>query len=252
MIKNILLILEFALLVIFIIPLFSGILNPGNLVGIIVSITLFGITFFFDKFRDFCINTFASTCGKIFLIFSAVIVATGIIYCVVLSAFMLHSFNSSPENAKAVIVLGCKVNGETPSRMLARRLDSAYEFLCENDDVICIVSGGKGDDEKISEALAMKSYLTQKGISADRVIMEDKSTNTYENLKFSAEILKEYDIRDVAIVTDGFHQYRASYIAKAFNLNTSAINAENDCITRPLIPTYWVREWMAITKEYII
>lgn len=251
MVKNILLIFEFALLIIFIIPILSGILNPGNIAGIIASVLLLCITIFFDKFKNICTNMYTSSGGKILLISSAVIITSGIIYCTVLSGLMLHSQFTAPDNAKAVIVLGCKVNGETPSRMLTRRLDGAYEFLNKNKDVICIVSGGKGDDEKISEALAMKRFLTEKGINSDRIIMEDKSTNTYENIKFSSDILKEYDITDVAIVTDGFHQYRARHIAKNFDLNVSAINAKNDYITLPLIPTYWVREWMAITKEFI-
>ena len=165
---------------------------------------------------------------------------------------MINSQLKSPENAQAIVVLGCKVNGEVPSRMLARRLDSAYDFLKENDDVICIVSGGQGNDEKITEALAMKNYLVEKGINPDKIIMEDKSSNTYENMKFSAEILKTYGINKIAIVTDGFHQYRAGLIAKKYGLSPSAINAKNDNITRSFIPTYWVREWMAVTKEYLL
>lgn len=251
MAKNTLLIIELILLFIFILPIFSGILNPGNLAGIIVSLLLLSITFFFDKFKVLCIKTYSHSGGKIFLIVIAVLTAAAVIYSIILSGFMIHAQLKSPDNAKAVVILGCKVNGDKPSRMLARRLDSAYEFLNENENVICVVSGGKGDDEKISEASAMKKYLIDKGIDESKIIVEDKSTNTYENMKFSAELLKSYNISDIAIVTDGFHQYRAGYIAQKYNLSVSAINAKNDSFTTPLIPTYWVREWMAITKEYI-
>lgn len=86
----------------------------------------------------------------------------------------------------------------------------------DNPDTLCIVSGGKGDDEKISEALAMKNYLLEKGMDSDRIIMEDKSTSTYENIQNSLKILDELGMsHDMTIVTDGFHQYRASLIAKA-------------------------------------
>ena len=73
----------------------------------------------------------------------------------------------------------------------------------------------------------------------------------FENIKFSSDILNEYGIEDIAIVTDGFHQYRVGLLAKEYDFNVSAINAHNDHITLPLIPTYWVREWMAITKDML-
>lgn len=251
MVKLIFLTAESLLFLLFLIPVFSGILNPGNIAGMLVSVILILVTFFFDKFKSFCIGLFAHTGGKIAVISVSTLIAAGFIYVLVLSVFMICAQLKSPENAQAVVVLGCKVNGETPSRMLARRLDSAYEFLHEKDDVICIVSGGKGDDEKISEALAMKRYLVNKGIDSDRIIMEDNSETTYENIKFSSDILHKHNITDIAIVTDGFHQYRAGRTAEKYGLYVSAVNAENDSVTLPLIPTYWVREWMAITKDYI-
>ncbi len=251
MLKPILIVIELLLLILFIIPIMSGILNPGNMAGILITVILLLITLFFDKFKMYCSELFSHSGGKIVIISVSVLTAAAIIYVSVLSTFMISAQVKSPDNAKAVVVLGCKVNGERPSRMLARRLDAAYEFLSENDNVICIVSGGKGDDEKISEALCMKKYLTEKGISADRIIMEDKSVSTFENIKFSADILNEYGIEDIAIVTDGFHQYRAGLLAKEYDFNISAINAHNDHITLPLIPTYWVREWMAITKDLL-
>jgi len=252
MVKALCLTAEVLLFLLFLIPVFSGILNPGNIAGMLVSVILILITFFFDRFKLLCSGLYAHTGGKIALISVSALVAAGFIYVLVLSVFMIHAQLKSPDNAQAVVVLGCKVNGEKPSRMLARRLDSAYEFLLEKEDAICIVSGGKGDDEKISEALAMKRYLVNKGIDSDRIIMEDKSETTYENIKFSADILHKHDITDIAVVTDGFHQYRAGRTAEKYGFSVSAVNAKNDSVTLPLIPTYWVREWMAITKDYIV
>ena len=171
-------------------------------------------------------------------------------YVSVLSCFMTASLTRSPDNAQAVIVLGCKVNGTNPSRMLKRRLDSAQRFLKEHPDAVCVVSGGKGDDEKISEAQAMKTYLIENGIAESRVIAEDKSVNTNENMRFSADILKKMGIEKAAVVTDGFHQYRAGIIAEKYGLETSAVNADTDFLTVWLVPTYWIREWLAITAEY--
>ncbi len=251
MVKGMFIIIELFLLFLFIIPIFSGILNPGNIFGIITVAILLSITISFQQFKNFCVECFSNNIGKIIFSIIVLITAFGVIYCTVLSCFMINAQLNTPKNVKAVVVLGCKVNGDKPSRMLTRRLNSAYEYLIEHEEVICVVSGGQGSDEKISEALAMKNYLTNKGISEKRIIMEDTSTNTYENMKFSAEKLSLYNITEIAIVTDGFHQYRAGYIAKKYGFSVSSINAKNDFITCPLIPTYWVREWMAITKEYL-
>lgn len=117
------------------------------------------------------------------LLFVGAILTAIVIYAVVLTFFMIKAQTDKPENPDAVIVLGCKVNGNTPSRMLKRRLDSAVIYLNENEDVVCIVSGGKGEDEKISEAQAMKEYLVDKGIDEGRILTEDKSVNTLENIK---------------------------------------------------------------------
>jgi uncharacterized SAM-binding protein YcdF (DUF218 family) len=163
---------------------------------------------------------------------------------------MIKAQTDKPENPDAVIVLGCKVNGNTPSRMLKRRLDSAVIYLNENEDVVCIVSGGKGEDEKISEAQAMKEYLVDKGIDEGRILTEDKSVNTLENIKNSVALLGGNGSGEIAIITDGFHQYRAGYIAESFGYDAAAINAQTDFFNAVLMPTYYIREWMAITNEY--
>lgn len=251
MIRYIFITLEIISLIIFIIPIFSGIFNPGNIIGIAVSFILIIVTIYLENIMIFCKNLWQGLGGKAIIILSSAVIAAIIIYFSIITGLMFNAQYKSPDNAKAIVVLGCKVNGEKPSRMLERRLESAYEFLNENKDVICVVSGGKGSDEQISEALAMKNYLLNKGISPDRILMEDKSENTYENLEFSADILQKYNINDIAIVTDGFHQYRAGYIAEKFGLESSAVNAETDMLTKWLVPTYWVREWLAVSHEYI-
>ncbi len=104
----------------------------------------------------------------------------------------------------------------------------AVIYLNENEDVVCIVSGGKGEDEKISEAQAMKEYLVDKGIDEGRILTEDKSVNTLENIKNSVALLGGNGSGEIAIITDGFHQYRAGYIAESFGYDAAAINAQTD------------------------
>ncbi len=81
-----------------------------------------------------------------------------------------------------------------------------------------VVSGGKGSGEKITEAKAMKDYLIKNGIDKNRIIEEDKSTNTYENFKYSKLKIEERSQRKlsdlkVKIVTTDFHVLRSKILA---------------------------------------
>ncbi len=248
--KIILITIEIIILLFFVLPVFQNIIHPGNILGILICTALLCITIFNGHFGSLVSRLWEHTGGKIAVIGAGSIAAACVAYAIVLSSLMTAAIYDSPENPQAVIVLGCKVRGETPSRMLRRRLDAAAEYLKENEDVVCVVSGGKGEDENISEAQAMRIYLVDKGIAPERIIEEDKSVNTYENLEFSLDKLG-IESGEIAIVTDGFHQYRAGYIAKSFGVDASAVNATLDLTTLSITPTYWLREWLAITNEYI-
>ncbi|MDE7281518.1 MAG: YdcF family protein, partial [Ruminiclostridium sp.] len=134
--------------------------------------------------------------------------------------------------------------------MLRQRINAAYKYLNENPDIICVVSGGQGADEPLSEAEVMKSRLVEKGIAEDRIIAEDSSESTRQNIEFSLALLKEKDIdvTDIAIVTDGFHQLRAGLIAEEYDLKPSAVNAETPLW---LVAPYWVREWFALSHRFV-
>ncbi len=226
----------------FIAPLFAGIYNLGNISGIIITSLL----------AFFCIKPdIILSIKKPVLIVSGVIVSLGVIILLVINIFMIASMRDYPESKNpTVIVLGCQVKGDRPSLMLKRRLDSAYDYLSANPESKAIVSGGKGNDEIMSEAKCMKDYLCDKGISSERIIMEDKSSSTYENLKFSKSVIEKNNLcRDIVIVTDGYHQLRAEMIAKSLDYqNISNISAP----TSPwLVPTYWVREWFGVAYQFI-
>ena len=220
-VKIILLALETLLLFLFLVPL--PVICSGNLLGIIVSVMLMIITANWTKFCGIISKIWGHGAGKFGLIFVSTLILAGIIYVGILSILMYKAQENRPEKANVIVVLGCQVKGERPSRMLRRRLDAAIMAMNDNPDTLCIVSGGKGDDEKISEALAMKNYLLEKGMDSDRIIMEDKSTSTYENIQNSLKILDELGMsHDMTIVTDGFHQYRAE-CHRLFSLHRATI-----------------------------
>ena len=112
-----------------------------------------------------------------------------------------------------IIVLGAQVRGTYITNSLRRRLDRALEYLEEFPDVRVIVSGGQGPGEAVSEARAMADYLIRKGIPADQIRLEDKSTSTRENLSFSRKYA-DAEKDKVGIVTNDFHIFRSSVIAR--------------------------------------
>ena len=247
-IRNILIVLEGLLLLSFLaaFPVF----NLGNIAGIGVSLMLLAATLGFGRFSETVKKLSRSSGGKAALIVTAVLAAACICLALYLSIRMISAMNHEPEKGEVVVVLGCQVKGERPSRMLARRLDAALEYLNSEPEALVVVSGGKGPDEKISEAECMRRYLEEKGIAAERIIMEDRSTSTDENLEFTLDIMDERGLgRDIILVTDGYHQYRAQLVAKAHG--AGRIGALSAGTELRFIPTYWVREWFALCREAV-
>lgn len=156
---------------------------------------------------------------------------------------------STPETASDyVIVLGAHVRSTGPSKALALRLDRALEYAGEHPDTIFIVSGGQGSNEPCTEASAMKTYLTDRGLSGERVLLEDRSVNTRENLIFSRELIPPD--ASVGIISNGFHICRALHLAEALGYeNASGIPAKSDLPTQP---TNLLREFFAVVKDFWI
>ena len=132
---------------------------------------------------------------------------------------------------------------------MRERLDAALIYLEENPDSQCIVSGGMGEGEKISEAECMYRYLIKKGIHSSRIIKEDKSTSTRENLRFSKKIIEERGLsKNIAIATSDYHQYRASKIAKTLGFSVGAVPGHTAWL---LFPTFYVRELYGILYQVL-
>ena len=148
----------------------------------------------------------------------------------------------------AIIILGCKIKKDgTLTNLLKSRVDRALDFAKmqkekANKDIIFVPSGGKGNDESISEAQAMKNYLLEKGINENNILVEDKSKNTYENIKFSNSLIKE-KIKNakIAFSTTNYHVFRAGNIASEQNLNYEGIGAKTKIY-------FWIN---AFIREFI-
>jgi uncharacterized SAM-binding protein YcdF (DUF218 family) len=159
-----------------------------------------------------------------------------------------HSLMTAEANVDYLIILGAKVNGTVPSLALQYRIDTAAEYMKNYTDTVAIASGGKGPGEDISEAEAIKTRLIEHGISEERIIVEDQSTDTVENIKFSKQLLTD-EWNSGLVVTNDFHIYRAQSIARDQGLELAGLPADTPAVA--VVKSYG-REYLAITKYYLV
>lgn len=235
----------------FIIPVvFSGIVNIGNITGIVLFESLFLLTYFSEKVLNSIRKIRSKKAGKIITNLACVGLVAVFLLATAETALMVGAAAKDPEPSATVVVLGCRVYGERPSRMMVARLKAAQKFLEKNPDSSCILSGGQGEDEDISEAECMYRYLVAAEISPDRLYKEDKSTSTRENLLFSKEIIERENLNPkIAIATNEFHEYRAQRIASTLGLESGAVSGITEIW---VVPTYHLRELYGILYEWII
>ncbi|PWW40866.1 MULTISPECIES: YdcF family protein [Paenibacillus] len=135
---------------------------------------------------------------------------------VIIEALVFTQLNANdPEEADYVIILGSGIKGTELTLTLKQRLDASLNYIRSHPQTPVIVSGGQGPGESIPEALAMKNYLVDQGISPAQVIMEDRSTSTQENMAFSKKIIDASGLEhpEIMIVTSDYHMFRSKYLA---------------------------------------
>lgn len=176
-------------------------------------------------------------------------VSLGLILLLGVEGLILSGFGKhTEEDLDYLIVLGAQIRTTGPSKVLKMRLDTAYEYLVEHEDTIVIVSGGQGSNEPTTEAQGMYDYLADKGIEPERIIKEELSTNTNENIGNSSVYLdKEKD--KVGIVTNNFHVFRAVQIAKKEGIiNVYGIAAPSYLAQ---LPNNMLREFFGVAKDFV-
>ncbi|MBR1414190.1 MAG: YdcF family protein [Bacilli bacterium] len=230
-----------------------------NMLGIILGILIILGT----MFPDFAYNQLQNTAfidihnqkGLALYIYEFIetFIYIGIAYleCVLLATVILGIKSAKHKplyNKDYIIILGCMIKKDgTLTPLLKGRVDKAIQFSMEqkektNKDIIFVPSGGQGNDEVISEAQAMKNYLIEQGISNDNIIIEDKSKNTYENIKFSYKLInKNSKIANIAYATTNYHVFRAGIIATNQNIKLEGIGSKTKSY-------FWVN---AFIREFI-
>ena len=217
--------------------------NLGNYLPVIIGSALILICVFGEKIMRLTARGPAKYL-RIFLTFLTLAIA--LLFAVTCVRIYTHSRNVPPPGKDALIVLGAGLRGDRVSGTLALRLDKALEYLYSNPGTIAVVSGGQGPDEWVTEASAMKKYMTARGIEGHRIIEEGRSTSTRENFAFSKDILDRHfkgRAYSVAYVTNDFHSLRADITAKKLNLDAESLAAPSLFY---MTPNHYTREFMAL------
>ena len=162
--------------------------------------------------------------------------------CLVISG--LHA--TAPAGMEYLIVLGARVDPDRPSPALTRRLNCVMSIIDDHPDATIIASGGQGPDEPMSEAQCIRDELVKRGVDAGRIVMEDRSTSTVENLRNSLSLMRSPDA-PTGIITNNYHVWRATHIAKKVGLtNAHGIAAIYTGFTKP---HYMIREALGIVLD---
>ena len=154
-------------------------------------------------------------------------------------------------NAKYAVVLGAGLRGDQPSQTLKNRLDKGVEYLRENPEAKIVAAGGVGAAATLSEAEVMKRYLTAQGIAETRVLLEDKSRTTDENLKFTKALIiarEGIPAHSIAVITSDYHLYRAKQIAGKYYPQVQGLAAESALMLKI---NYAIREYFAVIKFWL-
>ncbi len=174
----------------------------------------------------------------------------------ILVTVLILMFGRIPRTAQPdldyVIVLGAAVREDGLSNTLKLRLDKAAEYAAQNPDTILVLSGAKGPDEPCTEAFAMQQYLLKQGVEAEKMLLEEQSASTLENIVYSRLLLQNqgYGPGSVGVLTSNFHLMRARLIAERQGLGQVAgIAAESD---RIMMVHNSLRDALAILKDRLM
>lgn len=177
------------------------------------------------------------------LIFT-VFLCAGVLLAAITEGIIIHaSFGFPEEDVSYLVVLGAKVRADGPSLSLQNRIDAACAYLAAHPDTVAVVTGGRGEDEPMTEAKCMYDRLTAMGIDGSRIWMEDKATSTWENLRFSLDLIEEKTgsrPAQIGVLSSEYHLYRAGLFAKACGVEFIGVPART---TNPvLMVNYFLRE----------
>lgn len=169
-------------------------------------------------------------------------------------AVLYGSYDHVQGDPQVMVILGCQVKPWGPSVLLQDRLDKALDYLEDHPDLTIVVSGGQGPDEHISEAQCMYDYLTEQGVDGDQILLEDQSSNTWENIQYTQALLREkgIDAGEVVVVSNGFHLTRVRMLWSRVwegDCTLSTLAAPSSHVPSRL--KMYLREPLALVKSFV-
>ena len=189
---------------------------------------------------------------KIFRVIITTLFTVGLVIFICIESIIIYNGNHHDnEKPDYLVVLGAGLRGNSISASLLYRLETTLDFHEMYPDVKIVVSGGQGTGESMPEALAMRNFLVDNGVDPSLIIMEDKSTNTYENFLYTKYILEEdTDKKNITItvITNNFHMYRAKFLAREVGFSTYGYPAPSH---KASALVFYVREFFGVIKAYI-
>lgn len=184
------------------------------------------------------------------------LLAAAVLFFAALEIYIgFHSRTRVAGEPGVMVVFGCKVETWGPSILLQDRLDTALTYLNDHPDTLVVVTGGQGDDEHVTEARAMYDYLTAHGADGENILMEDRASNTWENVNYTLDLLAEqgHDTTGgVLLVSSGFHLSRIELLwdraaGTAANVSTLAAPVSH----APSAIQMFFREPLALVKSFV-
>ncbi len=239
------------MLVWFIMPMPLRVVNIGNVAGIVFCVWLFVMCC--KPIQSFLQRLFSHGFAlALYRIVNGALIAF-LVYGLIATALMIVAANAQPEQGATALVLGAGVHPDgEPSSILRGRIRAAEKYLEENPESKAVLAGGKGYDEPQSEASCMYRVMTEDGIDGSRLFLEENSTNTTENFRYSEEVIRENGLnQNITVVTDGFHQLRAKIIFWQQGCK-GRIGAMSVPTRLDMVPTYVVREWFAYPVQLFL
>lgn len=223
--------------------------DTWNILQVIAGLLMAGVGYWIFRWRH---RRFSGKALIALRLGQFAVVLGGLACVILLIAIWTTGRNAEPVKSDYLLILGARVKGETISLSLKTRLERGVDYLTRYPEVRAVLSGGQGPGEDLSEAEAMKRYLIARGIPEGRLILEEYSTDTAENMWFSREILKEQGIDPAAVsftvITNDFHMLRAKLLAKRAGLQVKGYSSRTPEFT---VPKAYTRELAAFVKSYI-
>lgn len=213
-------------------------IKPTNLLSILFSVLLCIYLVFFPVIGNLGKNTLGTMLYKIISFIAVYILLLLAVYS--LSAVLNLFHLKKKRNADYIIVLGAGIIGSRVTPLLAARIEKGIELLWYNPNAVLIMSGGQGSGEDIPESKAMAEYAIDKGVSAEKIILEQKSVSTEENLRFSRELINKQNPQ-IIVVTTAYHMLRALILAKRQGIKCVGFGAK----------TKWYFTLNAFIREFV-